>query len=298
MKRDPLKGLVIRTGVVRLPDFGFILACDPKKEEDEIEHTVIYTWDAGEFFKGETNFDANSGCIIQDPELGFVVTAGTGGYSIRTRDEGASGNIFSNSSPEPEEPRYGQFRSVSEIGGKAYAVGLRGMVYRLDTLGEWTRIDDGLSRDFNGQAIHGTDGSNVYAVGRHGEMWHFTGEKWSKESLPTDRNLTAVKCLPDGTVYIGGDKGILIRGGKGKWETVDNQEVSEGIWDIEWFEEKLYVSTMGGLYTLEGDKLKPVEFGDDEPKTTYHLSVAEKVMWSIGSKDVMALEDHAWKRIV
>ncbi|MCP4117541.1 MAG: hypothetical protein GY737_19525 [Desulfobacteraceae bacterium] len=298
MTTHPLEGSFIRTGVLRFANVGFILACDPQKEEDGIAHTIIYTWDTGTFYEGEANFDANSCCIIKEPEPGFVITAGSGGYSVHTRNGETNGNIFQNSHPKPEAPRYGDFRSVSEIGGKAHAVGLRGMVYRLDVLSDWTRIDQGLPGDFNIQAIHGMDASDLYAVGRKGEIWHFDGSNWSKEDLPTNVNLTTVKCVSDGTVYLGGHDGILIRGGRHSWELVEHGETTDDIWGLEWFGDQLYVSTMSSLYRLEGDELKQVDFDDDEPDTTYQLSAIEDIMWSIGREDIMAYDGKTWTRIV
>ncbi len=53
MKNKTFKNLLIRTGVVRLSDFAFILAADPKKEKAGIAHTLIYIWDQGKFYDGE-----------------------------------------------------------------------------------------------------------------------------------------------------------------------------------------------------------------------------------------------------
>ena len=298
MKKNPLKGLMIRTGVVRLPDLAFLLASDPEKEKAEIPHTIVYSWDRGEFIKGEANFDADSCCIIQEPELGRVITGGSGGYSVQTRTGVISGNIFTSSHPEPTEPRYGDIRSVSEIGGRAHAVGLEGMVYRLDDLSDWTRIDEGLSTDFNGRAIHGSGISDLYAVGSKGRIAHFDGSRWSEADPLTNEHLTSVKCVPDGTVYIGGYKGTLIRGRKGKWKLLTSKEMKDDIWDFEWFKDQLYVSTMHGLYSLDGDRLCSVNFGNDIPETTYHLSAIDEMMWSIGRKDVMSFDGKTWTRIV
>ncbi len=292
------KGLKIRTGVVRLSDLVFILAYDPKKEEREIEHTYIYMWDQGKFYEGYANYIMNSCCIIKDPEVGCVITGGAGDFTVQTREDFIEGNIFENSHPKPAEPRYGQIRSVSEIGGRAYAVGLRGMVYRLDDLSDWTRIDDGLSGNFNAQAIHGSGISDLYAVGRKGEICLFDGSTWAEIEKLAENNLSCVKCISDETVYIGGYKGTLIYGRKDKWKLLNTENMTDDIWDLEWFKEQLYVSTMHGLYRLEGDKLRKVDFGNDTPKTTYHLSAIEEVMWSFGREDVMAYDGNTWKRMV
>src|SRR6266850_2852452 len=152
MAGHPLKGLLIRTGAVRLPDVGYILACDPGKEEQGIEHTISFTWKAGKFNRGEANFSAHSCCIVQHPEPGLVKVGAAGSYSIETKHGVTAGNIFNNSQPPAKGSRAGDIRSTSEVGGHAWAVGLRGMVYRLDALKMWTRIDEGLPATFNIQA--------------------------------------------------------------------------------------------------------------------------------------------------
>jgi hypothetical protein len=65
---------------------------------------------------------------------------------------------------------------------------------------------------------------------------------------------------------------------------------------MEHFAGQLYVSSTHFVYRLEGDTLKPVDFGDDAPRTCYHLSAADGIMWSIGPKDVMEFDGSSWKR--
>jgi len=59
MKKHPLAELLIRSGIVRAPDLGFILACDPKLEDSEIEHTMVFRWKAGAFNQGKAKFSAH-----------------------------------------------------------------------------------------------------------------------------------------------------------------------------------------------------------------------------------------------
>ena len=118
-------------------------------------------------------------------------------------------------------------------------------------------------------------------------------------------NLSAIRCAGDGKrcagdgkVYIGGHDGTLIRGRDEEWELVEHEITEDDIWDIEWFKEKLYVSTLHNVYQLDGDKLVPVDFGKDKPKTCYQLSAAEGVMWSNGEHDIMSFDGKKWTRIV
>ena len=297
MKNTPVENLNIRTAVVRKADLGFILACDPKKEEAEVLHTISFKWKNGVFTRGEANFSAHTCCIIDVPEYGIVKVAAHGEYSVETARGVTAGNIFKRSQPKSKEPRYGTFWSVSEIGGKAYAVGHHGMIYRLDEPSIWTRADDGLPNSFGATAIAGFDASDMYAVGYKGELWHFNGKKWKKHDLPTNSHLHSVLCAEDGNVYAAGRNGVLLSGRNDKWRVLSSP-TKDTLWDTEWYEGKLYVSTTSGVFWLTKGDLELLDFGEDTPKTCYHLSAAKDVMWSIGEKDIMSFDGKKWTRII
>ena len=293
---DQFRELVIRTGVARQKDIGYIFACDPETEMDE-PHAKIFRWHQGTFSESWASFNAHSACLISVPDPALVFVASDGSYGVHGKKSSA-GNIFRASSPAPVEPRYGDIRWVSEISGKAFACGHTGAVYRLDALNRWTRIDQGVPTGFNIEAIHGFDDTDIYAVGNRGEAWRFDGQQWQQIDLPTNLNLTRVKCAADGLVYIAGHKGLLMRGRDRTWSPIDQQATTGDIWGLEWFAGKLYVSTMARTYYLRGDSLEVVEFGDDPPRTHYHLSAASDVMWSIGEEDIVAFDGRTWTRIV
>src|SRR5262245_42566851 len=147
MTEQSIKDLSIRSGVVWQGDIGYLLACDPELEEEK-PHAKLFRWHRGAFADTWVSFNAHSICRITVPELALVFLSGQGSYAINSQTM-TTGNIFNNSRPAPKEPRYGSIRSVAEIDGKAYAVGLRGTVYRLDELTAWTRIDDTLAPTFD-----------------------------------------------------------------------------------------------------------------------------------------------------
>jgi hypothetical protein len=298
MKKNPLEGLIIRTAVVRSPELGFIFACDPAKEQKEIPHTIVFTWQDGDFERNEYEYDAHTACIIKDPEPAIVDLSEPGYYTIETRSGSITEDILENSGPPPKKVRRGGFSAISEIGGKAYAVGIRGMVYVLNELQRWTRIDNGLPENFNIQAIHGFGPSELYAVGRHGQLWQYNGKSWKEHELPTNRNLTSVCGSGDGDVYVGGHGGIIIRGRGQSWEIVEHEGMEDDIWDLEWFGGKVYVSTMEQVYHLQAGQLTPVNFGNDVPESCYQMSSAKGVMWSNGEYDIMAFNGKRWSRIV
>jgi hypothetical protein len=296
MTKIPFMNHVIRGGVVRREDTGYLLACNPNQEETH-PHAKIVKWNLGIFTESTAKFNAHSICLVSKPDVALVFLSSEGFYGVHSK-EAIGGNIFHNSQPRPADPRYGSFRSVSEIGGKAYAVGLRGMVYRLDNFTKWTRIDESLSSEFDPQAAHGFDDSQIYAAGFGGQLWQFDGRKWIRRELPTNVNLTSVKCAGDGMVYVAGHKGILICGRNHAWKMIDHGAMTADVWGLEWFQERLYLSTMTKVFRLEGEELEPVNFGEDPPKSCYQLSAAKDVLWSIGERDVMSFDGKTWSRIV
>lgn len=298
MTDSPLTNLLIRTGVVREPALGIVLAADPKKEQDQELHTHFVKWKAGTCSAGTFNFSAHTACQIREPRTAIVMVASQGEFCAAATGAIEYGNIFIRSLPEPKDERSGMFRSVTCIAGKAHAVGLRGMVYRLDEWVRWVRIDEGLPRTFDIEAIHGFDDDEIYAAGLRGAMWERTSRSWERRHLPTNVNLNAISCARDGTVYVGGSKGVLLHGRHDAWSIVELDGFAADICDLEWFADALYVATQTGVYRLQRDRLVAVDFGEDSPSSTQQLSAAEGVLWSIGRRDVMSFDGKHWTRVV
>jgi hypothetical protein len=172
------------------------------------------------------------------------------------------------------------------------------MVYRLDQPTAWTRADNGLPESFGATAIDGFSSEEIYAAGYAGALWRFDGKKWKRQELPTNVHLHSVRCAKDGKVYVAGRKGTLIVGRKDKWDIIVNQALKDTLWDLEWFEGKLYVSALSGVYELSNESIELVDFGNEKPKTFYHLSAGKGVMWSIGEKDIVSFDGEKWTRII
>lgn len=294
----PLAGYRLRSGVLYEPTKAYLLAFDPKGEEEEEVFTYVTKWTAGAFGPLRKNFNAHTCCVVTKPEFAFVLVSGAGYYSYTSAQTRVNGNIFVESQPRPKEPRYGDIRWLVSIAGCAYAAGHEGSVYRLDGPKQWTRIDEGLPATFHIEAIDGFGPTDLYVVGEHGELWRSDGQRWMQRELPTNIHLSRVKCAGDGQVYVAGHRGVLLRGRDQTWSVIDHQVTSDDIWSLEWFEDMLYVATMNALFRLRGDVLEPVDFGGEKPKSFYHLSAVPGVMWSIGEDDVMSFDGSRWTRIV
>jgi hypothetical protein len=287
-----------RSAAVISQRYGYIIACDPKQEQQEKPHAYIFSWDDGQIDRGECNYDAHSLCLIEQPKKGLINISEAGYFSVETDDDGVLEDLFTHSMPPPATRRARGLRSVREIADHAHAIGISGMVYRLDKPDLWTRIDDGLPDSFDGEAIHGFGLSDLYAVGRGGQVWHYDGKEWRQEDVPTNQNLYAVTCAPDGTVYAGGLGGTLLCRRKGKWTEIEQKATAADIWDLEWFADRLFVSALHGLFTLEGKELQLVNYGEHTVNSTYQLSARKGVLWSNGEKEIMEFDGKTWTRIV
>lgn len=287
-----------RTGAVRHRDLAYLLVAHDDTEEEELPFTGVVTRVRGQWFQKVFEWTAKSACVCSYPKEQLVAIGPDGDFLVFGQGEVLEGKIVAR--PEDEE-KQGHFTRVQSICGKAHVVGMRRQVYRRDGREQWTKIDNGLpvggEQTVGLTDIHGIREDEIYSVGWKGEIWCYDAAKWSPIDSPTNLILTAVRCGDDENVYACGRAGMLLRGNRNRWEVIEHGGRSQDFWDLEWFEGKLYVASMSFLYTLEGDTLKLVDFGEDSPSTCFHLSSADGVLWSIGQKDVMAFDGKSWTRI-
>lgn len=288
-----------RTAAVRNSGLGYMLCARDSLPPDH-EHTAVFIWIDGEWQGESLPWSALSAAIAQVPKQQLVAMGASGKILVIGQGEIVEEDILEG---QPRSEKDGSsLREVREVEGKVYAVGMDRQAYRRDGAGLWKRIDEGLppgGKEVVGlESLHGFTSRDLYAVGWDGEIWRYDGQRWRGVSSPTNLLLNRVLCAGDGWVYACGQAGILLRGKGDQWTVIEQEDISEDIWDLEWFAGKLYLSTSQFLYTL-GATGHPelVDFGEDVPETCYHLSAAAGVLWSIGAKDIMAFDGEEWKRI-
>lgn len=297
-KHPDLQGMSIRAAAVAAPGSGLILGAVRTLAEQDRPHTAVLRLSEGVFERTDVDFSAHSCCVLTDPAEGFVALSATGRYLAVTAQGQQAGNIFEEGSPPPDRVRHGDFRSVASIGGAAYAIGLRGMAYRMEAPGRWTRVDSGLPASFDAETMHGFDHAEIYAAGDDGQVWMRKDRLWQPVDMPTDMPFNVIRCMPDGRCYAGGARGVLASGRGANWELIDDDEIRGSIWSLAWFQDELWVSTMKGLFVRRDGAFEPVAVEDDgQPVSTYLLSAAPGVLWSIGEFDIMAFDGRTWSRV-
>lgn len=207
--------------------------------------------------------------------------------------------VTSNSSPAKRGP----LRGVRSIENEILVVGMDRQVYRRAGHDSWENFDLGIPRNSDPKAVSGfeaVDGfsmSEIYAVGWDGEIWCCENGTWVAQASPANSVLVDVCCGGDGFVYACGRNGLLIKGKKGQWDIVDQGAFSEDLWNLAWYKDRLYASSMDNVFVLEDGELSPVYMGEDQAKTCYRLCTDDGIMLSVGAKDIMSFDGAKWTRI-
>jgi hypothetical protein len=289
------------TGAVRSKVFAYVVLSDDELNEMKYPHSGFVVWDAGKWGDGgRTNWWLAGVSVSRRPRVQMCAVGTQGGVLLLGSGDRHEEQI----APEGQAPRdRGPLRGVRTIGERVYVVGMNRQAYRRDGDSAWVSIDQGARpQPGSGQvvgfeAVDGFAEDEIYAVGWEGEIWRYDARIWTAIASPTNVVLTNLCCGGDGMAYASGRNGLLLRGRDNRWEVIEQQNIIDDIWGLAWYGGQLYLATTNALYTLEGDTLNLVDLGDDPPKTCYHLSAADGVLWSIGPKDVMAFDGATWVRI-
>jgi len=278
-------------GVAGRADYVCIISKGKELLEDAIAHTsVVGVYQGAWITCFDTDWDSSAIALALKPSRRLLLI-GEDGDVAAYLGEGKT-------SPEKLSPEPSAIRRAATIDGYVFVCGMNREVYKRVDEQTWTDISapKPTGDDATGfEAIDGFSGKEIYAAGWGGELWQFDGKKWIDRGAPTNVILTCLCCAPDGVVYVGGQRGVLLKGRRAAWEAVPiGDDFLEDLWDLCWFRDRLYVATMTGLYTLEGNELVEVPFGKSGPDTCYSLTTADGVLWSIGRDDVASFDGKRW----
>jgi len=300
--RNPaFSGLSLTTGVVRHSNLGYLIATHDAATSEGYVDSILYTFYQGVWYAGTVPWLACSGTVCHVPAERSLTLGADG--SVEASGGGIVKEEASIASCGVDPTRRGPLREIRGVAkGRAYAVGTCRQAYVRDGEDQWRCIDQSAQvgdtpiTDTSFESIDGFTEQEIYTVGWEGEIWKYDGAVFTQQNSPTNLALYKVRCAEDGYAYACGQLGTLLRGRDDQWEVIEHDSTREDLWGMEHFAGQLYVSSTHFVYRLEDDTLKPVDFGDDAPRTCYHLSAADGIMWSIGPKDVMEFDGSSWKR--
>lgn len=298
-------------GALRRNSMGYLAMVGDETAKLRVPEAHFTLWDQDEWYDAEgRDWNVAGVAVAKQPleqmvavsEWGDVLCVGSGDV----HDEHVSSG---QSDPDTQGPKgRGPVRGIRRIGSRVYAVGMDRQAYRREGANNWQsfgppgwrelgRSPPRVSEVTGFEAVDGFSESDVYAVGHHGEIWHYDGKKWQQLPSPTNLILTDVCCAGNGVVYACGREGLLLKGRDQTWEVIDPPGTSQDLWSLAWFNDRLYLSTFYALYTLGQNGLDAVDTAPETAKTFHRLSAADGVLWSIGAKDVLSFNGKSWTRI-
>src|SRR5262245_13931437 len=205
MKSQFTKAREFIRGAARLNDLLYVISKGKAPMAKGIAHTSLIAVDQGQWADGvDTDWDSTAIAVARLPTEKVVVVGDDGDVVTFVGGKSVS---------EELKPTPVVIRNAREIGGYVYACGMKRQVYKRTGEKRWIDMSAppvGPTEKFGFEAIDGYSEDEIYAVGWGGEIWQYNGSKWANCKSPTNVILSAVCCAPDKTLYIAGQKGVLV----------------------------------------------------------------------------------------
>lgn len=187
--------------------------------------------------------------------------------------------------------------------GYTYSVGIGRKLYKRVEVGKWIQFQEGFPKVESSNAIGFKDldafsESDMYAVGGHGDVWHFNGTRWQQMGFPSNVQLGTVTCAGDGNVYISGEGGSLWVGSKSTWKPI-YEGASSVLWnDVLWFKDKLWLASDYQLRQLNGKSLDPVMHDGEAVPMNGHMDVHDGLVVIASAQYVRSFDGTTWRHLV
>jgi len=181
-------------------------------------------------------------------------------------------------------------------------------IYKRTNIGHWVKLDNGFPDTVLeiGEILHegfydmdGFNETDMYAVGGHGDIWHYDGTIWMQEGFPSNMQLNTVTCAGDGYVYVSGQGGTLWRGRNSTWEHLYDGSYTIPWNDVLWFEDKLWLASDYMLRIWNGKELVPVADNQGwELLFSGHMDAYDGLLVIADTNTVMAYQNGQWRTLV
>ena len=213
---------------------------------------------------------------------------------------------------------WGYLADIQQIGEHLYACGYKGQVYKRLGAGDWRHVDGGLLQNPKTpqqnrialSVINGPHESAIYAAGYQHAEWlppkafFFNGKQWFELKLPqVAERIVNMYVESEQHIWMCGSNGTLLLGnatdGFRSLSTVDDNQLFTSICK---FQDKMYLASNLGLFVYD-----PKDHKAGIQKVTTDLAPDlqdanvvdsyDKVLWSIGPKDIARFDGKKWERI-
>lgn len=237
------------------------------------------------------------------PRLGLTFQPKGAAMVVARNQDGQVIIYFSRDKLESiDKGNWPNIQRIKSINGYAYAVGQGRKIYKRADIAKWVRID-GFPETTSSSAvgfndIAAFDENDMYAVGGHGDVWHYNGNAWLQIDFPSDEQINTVVCAPDGNVYIGGEAGNIWCGRNNTWKQVYKGN-SSLLWNnLAWYNDQLWLSSDYDFCIWDGEKMTTVKHPDLPENTTGHMDARDGILVICDQDHVYIFDGNNWKTIV
>lgn len=197
----------------------------------------------------------------------------------------------------------GSVNRAKALQGELLACATQRQLFRRVGPSNWELVGDPIpvsEADFRDCGFHDFDGfsaSDIYAAGGSGDLWHFDGKAWRRCKFPSNWGLSAIKCAPDGHVYVAAST-VIYRGSGDKWERLKTKDqISLPIKDLVWYMDELWATNDYGLWTLKGDELLPADVPAGVKVCSGNLATRDGVLLLAGYGGAAFKRDGEWTEL-
>ena len=215
----------------------------------------------------------------------------------------------------------GTINKVVRVAGQIYALGNYRKIYRRIGPEQWIELSaegkgvplptdvatvSQYSRALGFKDMSAFAADDMYAVGGAGDVWRFDGKHWFNCPLPSNADLMTVCCAADGLVYISELNGSVWAGRADSWTKVADADIAWGFQPVDafWFNQRLYLGSQEGLWTLDkaARKIVPVqEVEADSPNPSnggrLDISPDGKFLLTAGPHGACLHDGTGWQRL-
>jgi hypothetical protein len=217
-------------------------------------------------------------------------------------------------------PNYGYVGRIRHIGEHFYVCGYRGQVYRREASG-WVHIDKQIlqkppdisnindpnellavfTKSMEETAslvdINGLDEKSIYVAGSNGYMAFFDGASWKVLPKATAAHLNCVLPLPDGTVWVAGSQGTLLKGNvQSGFSAVVRKSLDTDFYSLAMFKERLFIGAGDGIYELvENGPQKLLISGKHMLDGVTSVEAKDGVLWALASRKLVRYDSVTWE---
>jgi len=306
--REHVSGWEITDCVVR--DLDVVYLCTRQKvPQDEAslmhDHDIQTRLIALNLTKPAAPYGARTLTGYNKPVLGSCLLPVPQGLLVAKNSSGQVNVLGGGKFPDEavSEGGWPMIQRVKCLFDYAYAVGIGRSVYKRVAIGEWQPVDDGLPDDdvdthqgFNDVDAFSTN--DMYAVGGHGDVWHYDGKTWAQQGFPSNVQLATVTCAGDGNVYVTGEGGSLWVGNKSTWKRLYEGDASIMWNDVLWFDGKLWLASDYQLRIWQDGKLETIEHEGEQLAAYGHMDARDGLLVVASPDSVWGYDGKQWRSLV